>query len=313
VAATVPTPAPSPVAPGAALAVATTGAATRFLEALDEPARAKATYAFGDAERRRWHWTTPSGFPRHGLPLREMNPEQRELALALLRTGSSEAGYAKALDIISLQRDLNNDPELYYVTVFGTPGAADPWGWRFEGHHVSRHVTVVGEQVTMTPFFLGAWPTATRAGLRAMQREEEAARELVRSLEGRARQAAIFQARTLTDHVTQNRPRVEPLAPVGIPTGDLGDDRRGLLLEIVQTYLGGLPAAIAGPLFERIRGAGIDGVRFGWAGGLEPRQPHYYRLQGATFLLEFDNSRNGGTHIHSVWRDFAEDFGQHLA
>ena len=62
----------------------------------------------------------------------------------------------------------------------------------------------------------------------------------------------------------------------------------------------------------RVNAAGIENVRFGWAGSVEPRRPHYYRLQGPTFLLEFDNSRNGGTHIHSVWRDFAEDFGQHL-
>jgi uncharacterized protein DUF3500 len=305
--------APSPATPTGSLAVTLAGAATRFLGSLSEPARAKATYAFGDAERRRWHWTTPAGFPRHGLPLREMNPEQRDLALALLRAGSSEAGHGKLLDIMSLQRDLNNDPELYYVTVFGAPGGPDPWGWRFEGHHISRNVAVVGDRVTMTPFFLGAWPTASRAGLRPMQREEEAPRELARSLEGPRRAAAVFQSRTLTEHVTQNRPRVEPLPPVGIPAGDLGDDQRRLIDEILQAYVGALPVSVGGPLLDRLRGAGAEGVRFGWAGGLEPRQPHYYRLQGPSFLLEFDNSRNGGTHIHSVWRDFAEDFGQHLA
>ena len=82
-----------------------------------------------------------------------MNPEQRDLALALLRAGSSEAGHGKLLDIMSLQRDLNNDPELYYVTIFGAPGGPEPWGWRFEGHHISRNVAVVGDRVTMTPFF----------------------------------------------------------------------------------------------------------------------------------------------------------------
>jgi hypothetical protein len=80
----------------------------------------------------------------------------------------------------------------------------------------------------------------------------------------------------------------------------------------VQTYLNTLPGDIAAPIFERIRSAGFEQLRFGWAGPLEPRRPQYYRLQGPTFLLEFDNSRNGGTHIHSVWRDFEQDFGQHL-
>jgi hypothetical protein len=298
--------------PSALLAADIARAATLFLDSLGEEARSKATYAFGDAERQRWHWTTPSGFPRNGLPLAEMNPDQRALGLDLLRTSVSQAGYQKALDIMSLQNDLGNDPELYYVTLFGAPGGAEAWGWRFEGHHISRHFTIVGDQVITTPFFLGAWPTATNAGLRAMEREEAAARELARSLEGPSREMAIFRARTLTSHVTQNEPYVSPLDPVGLPAGELSDDRKALLLEIIQTYIGVLPAAAATPLFERLSAAGIENVRFGWAGSLEPGRPHYYRVQGPTFLLEFDNSRNSGKHIHSVWRDFAEDFGQHL-
>jgi Protein of unknown function (DUF3500) len=328
-----PSPAPPKVAPATAAAVAPTTpsqvtatatpaalpttlssnmaqAVSLLLAALDGDARPKATYAFGDSERQRWHWTTPSGFPRNGLPLRDMTPDQRSLALALLRASVSESGYQKALDIMSLQRELGNDPDLYYVTVFGTPGGADPWGWRFEGHHLSRNFTIVGEQVSATPFFNGAWPTATDAGLRAMAREEDAARELVSSLDDSRRAVAIFQARTLTNHVTQNQPYVRPLDPVGIALGDIAAEQRKLALEIIQTYLGVLPESIATPSFERISSAGIENIRFGWAGSLESRRPQYYRLQGPTFLLEFDNSRNGGTHIHSVWRDFEGDFGQ---
>jgi hypothetical protein len=289
-------------------------AAAQWLAALDDRGRAKASYAFDDtAERWRWHWTTPGGFPRHGLPFKEMNQTQRDLALALFRTGVSEAGYQKALAIMGLQRDLGNDPDLYYVTVFGTPSDGAPWAWRFEGHHLSRHITVAGERVAMMPVFLGAWPTASRAGVRAMQREEEAGRELASALAGKAREAGIFQARTLTQHLTGNRAHVTPLPTVGIGFGELSDGQQGLVREIVQTYLGTLPEGVATPLLDAIGQAGLEQVRFGWAGSLTPRQPHYYRLQGPTFLLEFDNSRNGGTHIHSVWRDFKEDFGQHLA
>ena len=164
----------------------------------------------------------------------------------------------------------------------------------------------------MTPFFLGAWPTATNGGMRAMDREEQAARELVTSLEGASRETAIFRARTLTNHVTGNEPFVSPPDPVGLPVGELSDDRKALVLEIIQTYLGTLPEATAKPLFDRLSAAGIENIRFGWTGSTEQRRPHYYRLQGPTFLLEFDNSRNSGTHIHSVWRDFTEDFGQNL-
>ncbi len=287
-------------------------ATTRFLDSLDAKQRAKATYAFNDNERTRWHWTTPGGFPRNGLPLKEMNQSQRDAALNLLQVSLSAAGYQKSLDIISLQKDLSNDPQLYYVTVFGAPSTTAPWGWRFEGHHLSRHFTINKEQLALTPFFLGSWPTVNNAGLKAMEREEWAARELIKSLEGKKRQTALFQARTLATHVTQNAAYVKPLDPVGLPMSEFNPDQQALMLEIIKTYLGTLPEKLNAAHFERIRATGIESVRFGWAGSLEPRNPYYYRLQGASFLLEHDNSRNGGTHIHSVWRDFKEDFGQHL-
>ena len=296
-----------------------TAAAINFLSSLTPEQKARVTFDFPNDERKNWHYIPRE---RKGLPIKDMAPEQRLLAQALLASGLSSRGYEKAVSIMSLDAVLKElekgktgpvrDPDNYYFSIFGTPGGKDPWGWRFEGHHISRHFTMVGEQVSMTPFFVGAWPTATNAGLRAMDREEQAARELVTSLEGANRETAIFRPRTLTNHVTQNQPFVSPLEPVGLPVGELNDDRKALVLEIIQNYLGGLPAATATPLFDRLSAAGIENVRFGWAGSVEPRRPHYYRLQGPTFLLEFDNSRNSGTHIHSVWRDFAEDFGQHL-
>jgi len=289
------------------------GAAARFLESLDGEALARASYAFGDEERQRWHWTTPSNVPRNGLALNEMGEEQRARALALLEASVSPTGYEKALEIMSLQRDLGSDPMLYYVTVFGTPGGDEPWGWRFEGHHLSRHFAVVGDRVVVTPFFLGAWPTETGAGLRAMAREEDAARELVGSLLADGRAAARFQIDSLTEHLTGNRARVEPLDPVGVAAAEFDAAEQALVHEIVDTYLGVLPSVAATAILDRITAAGFEEVRFGWAGSVEPGLPHYYRLQGPTFLLEFDNSRNSGTHIHSVWRDFEEDFGANLA
>ena len=131
--------------------------ATRYLESLDETQRTKSTYAFNDPELTRWHWTTPGNFPRNGLPLREMGTSQRDAAFALLQTSLSAYGLQKSLDIISLQNDLGNDPELYYVTVFGTPGV-EPWGWRWEGHHLSRRFNVINGKLSVTPFFLARGP-----------------------------------------------------------------------------------------------------------------------------------------------------------
>ncbi|HET8671762.1 MAG TPA: DUF3500 domain-containing protein, partial [Candidatus Saccharimonadales bacterium] len=260
-------------------------------------------------ELTRWHWSTPQNFPRNGLPLREMGTEQRDAAYALLQTSLSAYGLQKSLDIISLQNDLGNDPELYYVTVFGTPGV-EPWGWRWEGHHLSRRFNVINGKLSVTPFFLGAWPTVNNAGLKAMEREEWAARELVTSLDDNQRAVAIFDQKAPGRHFTQNDVYVAPLENIGISTVNLNADQQTLVMEVVHKYLDTLPDLVAAPHLDRLQAAGFENITFAWAGSLEAQRPHYYRLQGPTFLLEHDNSRNRGTHIHSVWRDFAEDFGQ---
>lgn len=283
--------------------------ATRYLDSLDQGQRTKSTYAFNDPELTRWHWTTPGNFPRNGLPLREMGASQRDAAFALLQISQSAYGLKKSLDIISLQNDLGNDPELYYVTVFGTPGV-EPWGWRWEGHHLSRRFNVVNGKLSVTPFFLGAWPTVNNAGLKAMEREEWAARELITSLDDNQRAVAIFQQDAPGRHFTQNDAYVSPLENIGIAASNLNADQQTLIMEIIHKYLDTLPDLIAAPHLDRLQATGFENITFAWAGPLEAQRPHYYRLQGPTFLLEHDNSRNRGTHIHSVWRDFAEDFGQ---
>jgi hypothetical protein len=302
-------------------------AARAFLASLSTAQRARASFPFGGAERTRWHWTVPSSVPRNGLPLGQMSNRQRRVALALLRASNSRTGYAKALDIMSLQGVLQrmstgiNDPfdaDRYFVSVFGTPGDR-AWGWRLEGHHLSRNFTIVGNTLVTEPFFLGAWPTRAGTayrtivrGERAMSREEDAAREIVLSVDGRLRRRVVFSPESLTDHVTQNAVRVVPLDPVGVLARDLPSAAQRRVREIVRTYLANLPAATARRALARVERAGMARIRFGWAGSVRPGVPHYYRLQGPTFLLEFDNSRNSGTHIHSVWRDFERDYGRHL-
>jgi hypothetical protein len=302
-------------------------AARAFLASLSPAGRDRASFPFAGPERTRWHWTVPASVPRNGLPLGQMSARQRRLALALLRASSSPAGYRKSLDIMALQGVLQRmdtgfddpfDPDLYFVSVFGKPGAR-AWGWRLEGHHLSRNFTVVEDTLVAEPFFLGAWPTRAGSayrtvanGERPMRREEDAAREIVLSLDGRLRRQVVFSSESLTDHVTQNAVQVRPLDRVGVLTRDLPSAAQRRVLEIVRTYLANHPPAMTQDALARIQRAGIARTRFGWAGSTRPGVPHYYRLQGPTFLLEFDNSRNSGTHIHSVWRDFERDFGRHL-
>jgi Protein of unknown function (DUF3500) len=303
-------------------------AARAYLASLSPSERSRTSLGFGSAERTRWHWTVPSSVPRNGLPLGDMSAEQRRLALALLRASCSAAGYRKAVDIMALQGVLRRldtgiadpfDPDLFYVSVFGKPGTR-AWGWRFEGHHLSRHFTIVGDTLAVEPFFLGAWPTkadsafrSVAKGYRTMPREEDAAREIVLLLDGALRRRVVFSTESLTDHLTQNAVRVTPLERVGVVTGDLPSAAQRRIQEVVRTYLANHPPATARSALARIeRAGGLGRTRFGWAGSTRRGVPHYYRLQGPTFVLEFDNSRNSGTHIHSVWRDFQRDFGRHL-
>jgi Protein of unknown function (DUF3500) len=152
-------------------------AARAFLASLSPSERGRASFAFGSAERTRWHWTVPASVPRNGLPLGDVSTDKRRLALGLLRAGTSPSGYRKALDIMALQGVLQRmntgldpfDPDLYYVSVFGTPGARR-WGWRLEGHHLSRHFTLVAGTLVAEPFFLGAWPTRAGSAFRSVAR-----------------------------------------------------------------------------------------------------------------------------------------------
>jgi hypothetical protein len=201
---------PAQAAPADTAAVE--AAARAFLASLSPAGREQASFPFASAERTRWHWTVPASVPRNGLPLGSMSAAQRRLALALLRSSSSPTGYRKALDIMALQVVLQRmnsgvadpfDPNLYYVSVFGEPGAR-PWGWRLEGHHLSRHFTVVGDTLVTEPFFLGAWPTragsayrTVRQGYRTMPREEDAAREIVLALDGPLRRQVVFASESL--------------------------------------------------------------------------------------------------------------------
>jgi hypothetical protein len=289
-------------------------AATNFLAGLNDDQRNRASFAFSDAERSNWHWVPRA---RNGVVWGDLNPEQRELATQLLRSGLSDAGVTKIFNIITLQEaEVRRSSDLYYLTIFDQPDANGVWGWRFEGNHISVNTTSVRGQLAQTPLFFGVVPTEGRsgsfAGVRLMDREEQAARELLNSLNNTDRAAAVFQERSLTNLATGNAPQARSLDPVGIPISGFTPDQRGLVSEIVNAYLGSMDPAMEAAQRALVEGSNPAEVRFGWAGSSEANQSHYYRLQGPRFLLEFDNSRDSGRHIHSVWRDLSSDFGVNL-
>jgi hypothetical protein len=204
-----------------------------------------------------------------------------------------------------------------FFSVFGTPSPKQPWGWRVEGHHISLHFTVVnGTLVASSPTFFGSNPAEVREGpkkgLRILGAEEDAARALLESLDDGQRQQAIVNATAPNDMLTMANVDIKPLEPIGISAGALKPNQRDLLLKLVDVYTGYMAADLAAERNARLKKAGIEKIGFAWAGGVEKGRKHYYRVQGPTFLIEYDNTQNDGNHIHSVWRDFNGDFGRDL-
>ena len=295
-------------------------AATNFLAALAPAQRRQAQFEFKEDERLNWHFIPRA---RQGLPFKEMTPAPRPLAQALLAAGLSSRGLAKVGTIMSLEdillqiegptNPVRRDPELYYVTIFGTPGPDGPWGWRFEGHHVSFNITVVnGHEVSGSPSFLGANPAEVRdgprRGLRALAAEEDLGRALLEALAPAQRAQAVFTRHTPREVITGADRKVKALEPVGVAHAELTPAQQARLMDLLGEYAGRLRPELAARDLDRIRAAGQDQIRFGWAGEIEKGAPHYYRVQGPTFLLEFDCVQNGANHIHAVWRDLAKDF-----
>jgi hypothetical protein len=314
-------------------------AASAFLGALTSEQRQQATFAFASDERTHWHFIPTEIFPRKGLTVKEMNPAQRVAAHDLLKTGLSMRGYLTSVSIMELENVLSaieaaqrrapappggtpvepfsRDPERYFFSVFGTPSSRDTWGWRVEGHHMSLQFTVVnGTLVAGSPTFFGANPAEVREGprkgLRLLGPEEDAARALLASLDASQREKAIITATAPSDILTMVKVEVAPLSPEGISASSLNANQRDLLMKLVEVYVGYMPADLAADRRARFEKADVGKIAFAWAGETEKGKKHYYRVQGPTFLVEYDNTQNDGNHIHSVWRDFNGDFGRDL-
>jgi hypothetical protein len=301
-----------------------TTAATSFLASLTPEQRQQATFAFDSSERLRWHFVPQ--FERNGLQIKTMTEPQRKLAHELLKTGLSARGYDTYTKIMQLENILKavekgsgptRDPEGYRFAVFGTPAAKGTWGWRVEFHHISLHFDVVnGTAISSTPSFAGANPAEVKDGPQKGQRTlgmlEDTARALVTALDEGQRKTAIFTNVALNDIVTGNELDIKPLSPDGVKASAMTAAQRDLLMKILDAYAGLMTADIAADRMAKVKKAGIENIAFAWAGAIERGQKHYYRVQGPTFLIEFDNTQNDGNHVHSVWRDFNGDFGRDL-
>jgi hypothetical protein len=305
-------------------------AGEHFVASLTDAQKAKAVYDFDSKERTNWHFVPMQDQEkqptRKGLPLKDMTDKQRQAALALLRTGTSEGGYRKATTIMTLEsilRELEKggamvrNPGWYFFTIFGTPSKTSKWGWRVEGHHLSLNFVVDHGKVTAaTPAFFGANPATVKAGarkgLRTLPEAEDLARQLFRSLDEEQRQVA-YQKDQFPE-IRQGDPDAGVGDPKGLPAARMSHSQRTILMKLLQSYADRMPEEIGAEEMNQLKEAGIDKIHFAYAGGVEEGKPHTYRIQGPTFVVEFlnvqpDSANNPANHIHSAWRNINGDFG----
>ena len=293
--------------------------AEHFLGELKPEQRERAAFSFEDEERFNWHYIPRR---RAGVPFRDMTPAQRKLAHALMATGISRAGMVKAMNIMVLDQVLyeiqnqnpTRDPDAYYFTVFGEPSGPTDWGWRVEGHHLSLNYTIRdGKVVSSTPSFWGADPALVRSGrhkgLRPLAKEEDWARSLLHSFQDNARQKAVDRGRAPRDIVTGTSRKADIGSPQGISVAEMDSEQAAALMRLIEEYAHRLRPELAAVELDQLRSAGVDKIHFLWAGGTESGKPHYYRIHGPTFLIEYDNVQDNANHIHTVWRDLRRDFG----
>ena len=298
-------------------------AAQKFLDSLAPAQQAKATFSYYAGERILWYYPPLN---QNGIPLKELNDKQRNLAYALMASGLTEKAYKQACAIIDHEVILGalekkqghvtweRDPGLYHFTVFGQAGGTEPWGWRVQGHHVSLHFSVVnGEVTSTTPFFFGANPAEVREGpkrgLRILGSSEDLAFELMSSLDAGQRSKAIINPEAPWDILTYNASRASFMPNEGLSASRLSGTQKEMLMSLIAEYVSRVRTDLSQQKLAKLRQEGLDHLYLTWAGPVDKAQAHYYRIAGGTFMIEFDNRQNGANHIHSVWRDVENDFG----
>jgi hypothetical protein len=306
-------------------------AARSFVARLTPEQNKAARFAIDDVAWRRWSnihvWLL-----RHGVCLADLGNDQREAALALLRESLSASGYRLARDIMKLNEhalELTEKPEeysewFYWVSIFGTPSPDEPWGWQIDGHHLNLDCFVLGDQLVLTPEFMGSEPVLARsgkyAGTRVFVAEEEQGYALMRSLSVEERQQATIgkdlPSELLTAAFWDNR-RIEP---AGIRYGDLSPEGRERLEALIAAYTGRIRPGHAEIRYAEAK-RHLSETCFAWTGPFNDTSPFYYRVLSPVILVEFDhqsgivfdNDTPSRDHIHTVVRTpNGNDYGKDL-
>jgi hypothetical protein len=306
-------------------------AAEAFLRGLTEEQRKKTLFPVDDIEWRRWdnrHFAA-----RQGVGFNEMTEAQRELAFNLFRASLSAKGLKKTRDIMRLNGTLaeltNHFREygewLYWITIMGEPSATEPWGWQLDEHHVIINYFVLGDQVVMTPTFMGSEPVQAESGkfkgTVVLQEEQDKGFALMRSLDaGQQAKARLGIEKNTNYNLSEAYRDNLVLDYAGLRASEMNPQQRKLLLDVIAEYVGNLRDGHARVKMSEVE-KHLDETWFAWIGGAAPDSVFYYRIHSPVILIEFDHQRpvalgrSGPTrqHIHTVVRTpNGNDYGKDL-
>jgi hypothetical protein len=299
-------------------------AADKFLQTLSTDQKAKAQFQFSDEERYNWDFRPKS---RKGIPLKELNKGQHEAAMNLLHTALSDTGFEKATSIFALEAVLKvvenlpansdfRDSTKYYFSIFGNPATDSIWGWRLEGHHVAFNFSSENNRlISGTPGFLGANPAVVLSGpekgKEILKDETELGFTLLHSLDTEQKKKAIINVNAPAEILTDVYRKAMISDPQGILYNELNNSQQKIFMQLLSIYIHRYTRLFAFDMMHEIEAAGLNNLRFAWAGAQQSGlgNPHYYRLQGPTIIIEYDNTQNNANHVHTVVRDLKNDFG----
>ena len=295
--------------------------ARALLDSLDDQQRAHARGDLTDPQLREWTYLPGD---RPGLPLEHVTAQQHALALELLRLAHSPAGGDLAVGAVEIERvrrelatGAHPSGDRYWLRILGDPDGDEPWGWRINGHHLAVHVVVTAVGASLTPHFIGSEParvpSGPQRGRRLLGPEEDLARALASGLDPEQRTLGICADTAPNDILTRYDPVADPSRlPQGITRDLLLPDQQQILDRLVRRYLDRAPGPYAERCWRDAEAAGLERIRFAWAGPTEPGRGHYYCVLAPEFLIEYDNTQDDANHAHSVWRHLLDDWGADL-
>jgi hypothetical protein len=311
-------------------------AAERFITSLNNEQLAKTMFPVDDVQWRKW--MNQHFYVRQGISFQEMSEAQRGLAFGLMRSSLSIRGFELTRNVMRLNEvlgELIDDPIflgewLYHITVLGIPSPTEPWGWQFSGHHAIVNFFVAGDQIVMTPLFLGSEPVRATSGkykgIVVLQEEQKEGLDMVRALPGAQQQKAILSfSKTGNNNLTEAFKDNVVLDYSGIRAKDLEDPARRKLRDLVQLYISNMDDGHARVKMSEVE-KHIENMWFAWIGGTQDDSVFYYRIQSPVILIEFDHQRPANLakfvpdrnvpthqHIHCVVRTpNGNDYGKDL-